>query len=67
MISVNTVGVHLELSSRYKSSLKNPGETKDPTTSSLKELPLKTILRKGKTVSFYLPEEAPFIFFPEKD
>jgi hypothetical protein len=60
-LSVNTVDVHLEISSVYRANL---GKDSVRRVVPLKEpaMPIRPILRRDKHVSFYLPETAPYIF-----
>ena len=70
-LSVNTVDIHLEISSMYKASMENPEVLRKY---SLKvqanpDLPSvqKPTLKKRKAISFYLPKIAPYIFYPGQE
>jgi len=66
-ISINTVDVHSEISSEYRAKMERPSVLRIYNIPAQAELAdTKPILRKGKKVSFYLPEKAPYIFFPIK-
>jgi hypothetical protein len=66
-ISINTVDVHSEISSEYRAKMEKPSVLRIYNIPAQAELAdTKPILRKGKKVSFYLPEKAPYIFFPIK-
>ncbi len=60
-LSVNTVDVHLEISSVYRANL---GKDSVQRVVPLKApaMPIRPILKRDKHVSYYLPETAPYIF-----
>ncbi|MFO0003249.1 MAG: hypothetical protein ACK559_19180, partial [bacterium] len=61
-LSVNTVDVHLEISSVYRANLgKDSVQRVVPLR--VPAMPIRPILRRDKCVSFYLPETAPYISY----
>ena len=64
ILSVNTVDVHLEISSVYRASL---GKDSVPRVLPLKvpAMSIRPILRRDKHVSFYLPDTAPYILYKD--
>ncbi len=67
-LSVNTVDVHLEISSVYRATLEKD-DVQRAAPLKVQAMPIRPILKRDKSVSFYLPETAPYIFYPgqEKD
>ncbi len=67
-LSVNTVDVHLEISSVYRATLEKD-DVQRAVPLKVQAMPVRPILKRDKSVSFYLPETAPYIFYPaqEKD
>ena len=70
-LSVNTVDIHLEISSMYKASMENPEvlrkySLKVQASPDLPSVP-KPSLKKRKILSFYLPKIAPYIFYPGQE
>ena len=68
-LSVNTVDVHLEISSMYRASLERKPEVLREYSFKVQANPVlpsepRPILRRKKAVSFYLPDIAPYIFYP---
>jgi hypothetical protein len=63
-LSVNTVDVHLEISSVYRANL---GKDRVQRVVSLKvpAMPIRPILRRDKHVSFNLPDIAPYILYKD--
>ena len=66
-ISVNTVDVQLDISSRYRATMENGPNVLQDYALQKTAMSIRPILRKEKMVSFYLPDMAPYIFFPIKD
>jgi hypothetical protein len=67
-LSVNTVDVHLEISSVYRATLEKD-DVQRAAPLKVQAMPIRPILRRDKSVSLYLQETAPYIFDPgqEKD
>ncbi len=57
-LSVNTVNVHLEISSVYRANLEKDNVRRVVPLKVL-AMPIRPIFRRDKSVSFYLPETAP--------
>jgi len=66
-ISVNTVDVQLDISSRYRATMENKPNVLQDYALQKPAMSIRPILRKEKMVSFYLPDMAPYIFYPIKD
>jgi hypothetical protein len=63
-VSINTIDVHLEISQTYKEKIDRKPATSEESCSDVSQDQPKSILRKRKTVSFYLPEMPPHLFYP---
>ncbi len=63
-LSVNTVDVHLEISSVYRANLEKDNVLRVVPLKVL-AMPIRPIFRRDKLVSFYLPETAPYIFYKD--
>jgi hypothetical protein len=63
-VSINTIDVHLEISRTYKEKIDRKPATSEESCSDVSQDQPKSILRKRKTVSFYLPEMPPHLFYP---
>ena len=61
-LSVNTVDVHLEISSVYRATLEKD-DVQRVVPLKVQAMPIRPILRRDKSVSFYLPETAPYISY----
>jgi hypothetical protein len=63
-LSVNTVDVHLEISSVYRANL-GKDSVRRVVPLKVPAMSIRPILRRDKHVSFYLPDTAPYIFYKD--
>ncbi len=63
-LSVNTVDVHLEISSVYRANL-GKDSIRRVVPLKVPAISIRPILRRDKHVSFYLPDTAPYIFYKD--
>jgi hypothetical protein len=63
-LSVNTVDVHLEMSSVYRANL-GKDSVRRVVPLKVPAMSIRPILRRDKRVSFYLPETAPYISYKD--
>jgi hypothetical protein len=63
-LSVNTVDVHLDISSVYRANL-GKDSVRRVVPLKVTAMSIRPILRRDKHVSFYPPDTAPYIFYKD--